>query len=460
MFTLKDRKTLRYLIPMLALLAVFGFASRTFAQDDVTENIIVQIDTIWLFIGSFLVFFMQAGFALVESGFTRSKNAANLIMKNLLDFAAGALLYFAIGFGFMYGASAGGFIGTENFFLSNLVIADADAYSWVDFLFQTMFAATAATIVSGAVAERMKFTSYLVYSVVISGIIYPISGHWHWGGGWVAELGFIDFAGSTIVHAVGGFAGLAAAMVLGPRIGKFNKDGTSNVIPGHSLTLAALGVFILWFGWFGFNGGSTLSGMSPGIAFVMVTTVLAAAAAVISALFVNWFKTGRPSTEMALNGALAGLVAITAGCANVTPVGAIIIGLIAGPVLVYGLDLIEQVLKVDDPVGAVAVHGLNGLWGTIAVGLFAYADTNALTEMGAVNGLFYGGGFAQLGIQLVGALVISAWAFATAYALFYLLKVTIGIRVSEREELEGLDISEHGTVSYPEFGYGPAPSGD
>lgn len=450
---LNRTRTMKVFCTALLLGVVFSATSgHVFAQDPSTGDIVIQIDTIWLFIGSFLVFLMQAGFAMVESGFTRAKNAANLIMKNLMDFSAGALLYFAFGFGLMYGASAGGFIGTDNFFLSNLNPADADAYSWVDFLFQTMFAATTATIVSGAVAERLKFNAYLLYSVVITGLIYPISGHWHWGGGWIAELGFIDFAGSTIVHAVGGFAALAAAWILGPRIGKFNEDGSANTIPGHSLTLAALGVFLLWFGWFGFNGGSTLSGMNPGIAFVAVTTVLAAAAGVVSALVVNWLKTGKPSTEMALNGALAGLVAITAGCANVTPVGAILIGLISGPVLVFGIHFIENVLKIDDPVGAVAVHGLNGVWGTVAVGLFAFPAAGTLTDMGDVAGLFYGGGFSLLGVQLLGTLVISAWAFATMGALFYAMKVTIGIRVTEEEELEGLDLSEHGTVSYPEFG--------
>ena len=264
-----------------------------------------------------------------------------------------------------------------------------------------------------------------------------------------------------MVHAVGGFAGLAAAILVGPRIGKFNRDGSVNVIPGHSIALAALGVFILWFGWFGFNGGSTLSGMSPGIAYVVVTTMLASAASALSALFINWFKTGKPSTEMVLNGVLAGLVAITAGCANVTPVGAIIIGIISAPVLIFGLDLLDNVLKIDDPVGAFPVHGLNGIWGTIAVGLFASADTHPLTAMGEVNGLFYGGGFSQLGVQLLGTVVISAWAFSTSFALFFVLKKLFGIRVSEREELEGLDISEHGTMSYPEFGYSSAPaSGD
>ena len=453
MFRISKRvKKISFIALILGLLTLFS-SQVTFAQEEIpTDQIIVQIDTIWLFIGAFLVFWMQAGFAMVESGFTRSKNAANLLMKNLIDFAGGSLVYFAIGFGLMYGASAGGFIGTSNFFLTEISISTDNAYGWVDFLFQVMFAAAAATIVSGAVAERMKFKSYLIYSIVITAFIYPISGHWHWGGGWLAQLGFIDFAGSTLVHAVGGFAALAGAMVLGPRIGKFNKDGSSNVIPGHSLTLAALGVFILWLGWFGFNAGSTLSGMNPGIAYVAVVTVLAASSGVMSALIVNWFKTGQPSTEMALNGALAGLVAITAGTANVTPIGGILIGLIAGVVLVYGIDFVERVLRVDDPVGAVAVHAFNGVWGTVAIGLFASANAGIMTDMGAVNGLFYGGGFGQLGIQLLGTLVISAWSFGTMTATFYLMKITIGIRVSVKEELEGLDISEHGTTSYPEFG--------
>lgn len=424
------------------------------AQDDgvTVSAITTQIDTIWLLLAAFLVFFMQAGFAMVESGFSRSKNAANLLMKNLMDFAMGTLLFFAIGYGLMYGTSKFGIIGTDNFFLSKLGYGADSGYDWAGFLFQLVFAGTAATIVSGAVAERLKFNAYLIYSVIVVGLIYPISGHWLWGGGWLAELGFIDFAGSTIVHAVGGFAALAAAIILGPRIGKFNKDGSANVIPGHSLTLAALGVFILWFGWFGFNPGSTLSGMNAGIGYIAVTTNLAAAAGAVSALIVNWLRTGKPSTEMALNGVLAGLVAITAGTASVTPVGALIIGLIAGVVLIYGLALMETVLKIDDPVGAVAVHGFNGVWGTIAVGLFAAPQAGLLTGMGDVAGLFYGGGFAQLGVQLVGTFTISLWAFGTMYGLFTLLKKTIGIRVSVKEELEGLDISEHGTISYPEFG--------
>ena len=449
---LKNKRVKRITAIALGLLLITLFTGTTFAQDDVTGEITAQIDIIWLFIGSFLVFWMQAGFAMVESGFSRAKNAANLLMKNIMDLALAGILFFAIGFGLMYGASAGGFIGTSNFFLTDFGYGAEYGYDWVGFLFQLMFAGAAATIVSGAVAERLKFKTYLIYSAVMTALIYPISGHWHWGGGWLFELGFIDFAGSTVVHAVGGFAALAAAWVLGPRIGKFNKDGSSNAIPGHSLTLAALGVFILWMGWFGFNAGSTLSGMNASLGYISVTTTLAASAGVIAALVTNWIKSGHPSTEMALNGALAGLVAITAGTANVSVVGSIIIGLIGGVVLVFGLDLVERVLKVDDPVGAVAVHGFNGMWGTIAVGLFAVPAAGEFTGMGPAAGLLYGGGFTLLGVQVLGTLVISAWAFVTMGVLFFILKKTIGVRVSEQEEIEGLDISEHFTTSYPEFG--------
>lgn len=438
-------------IALLFALLVSGVA---YAQDGepTVADVTGQIDVIWLLVAAFLVFFMQAGFAMVESGFSRAKNAANLLMKNLMDFCVGSLLFFAIGFGLMYGTSASGLIGTDNFFLSSISFGPESAYDWAGFLFQLVFAATAATIVSGAVAERLKFSAYLVYSIIVAGLVYPISGHWLWGGGWLSDLGFIDFAGSTIVHSVGGWAGLAGAMVLGARIGKFNKDGSSNVIPGHSLTLAALGVFILWFGWFGFNPGSTLAGMNPGIGFIAVTTNMAAAAGAVSALLINWLRTGQPSTEMALNGALAGLVAITAGTASVTPVGAVIIGLVAGAVLVYGLLFIERVLRVDDPVGAISVHALNGVWGTLAVGLFAAPAAGALTGMGEVAGLFYGGGFSQLGIQAVGVVAVGLWAFTTIFAVFKVMDVVFGIRVSPQEELEGLDITEHGTISYPEFG--------
>jgi Amt family ammonium transporter len=441
----------------ISLLLTLVLAGAAYAQEEAPPPVTAesQITVIWMLITGFLVFFMQAGFAMVESGFSRSKNAANLMLKNLIDFCAASVLFFALGYGLMYGASASGIIGTDNFFLANISYDPTTAESaqgWTNFLFQLVFAGTAATIVSGAVAERLKFPAYLVYSIILAGLVYPISGHWHWGGGWLFQMGFIDFAGSTIVHSVGGWAALAGALVLGPRIGKYNKDGSSNVIPGHSLTLGALGVFILWFGWFGFNPGSTLSGMNPGIGYIAVTTNMAAAVGALSALIINWVKTGHPSTEMALNGALAGLVAITAGCASVTPIGAFMIGLIAGPVLVFGLDFIEKVLKVDDPVGAIAVHAFNGTWGTFAVGLFAAPAANTLTGMGEQAGLFYGGGFGLLTVQLIGIVAVGAWAFVTIFIVFKVVDAIMGVRVSPQEELEGLDITEHGTISYPEFG--------
>lgn len=443
----------RWIVP--AAVASLAIPTATFAQEAApvaTETITTQIDIIWLLIAAVLVFFMQAGFALVESGFTRSKNAANILMKNLMDFCVGTVLFFAIGFGLMYGASAGGFIGTDNFFLSNFTAATGSGKDWVGFFFQLVFAATAATIVSGAVAERFKFISYLIYSAIICGIVYPISGHWQWGGGWLFKLGFIDFAGSTIVHSVGGWAAVAGTILLGPRLGKFNKDGSSNVIPGHSLTLGVLGVFILWVGWFGFNPGSTLSGMNESIGYIAVTTNMAAAVGALSALITNWLITGHPDTAVASNGALAGLVAITAGCANVTPVGALFIGLLGGIIFVYGSIFLEKVLKLDDPVGAIPVHCFNGVFGTLAVGLFASPAVGGLTGMGDAAGLFYGGGLGLLGTQAIGVLAVGAWAFTTMFIVFYVLKKTLGIRVSEQEEIEGLDISEHDTVSYPEFG--------
>ncbi len=446
-------KILKRSLPIAIVLSLVT-VSWAFAQeeDPPVGDVVRQLDTIWLLITAFLVFFMQAGFAMVESGYSRAKNAANLMLKNLMDFCAASVLFFVLGYGLMYGTSAAGFIGTDNFFLNGIGYDAGSGYAWAGFLFQLVFAGTAATIVSGAVAERFSFPAYLVYSAVLTGLIYPISGHWHWGGGWLFDMGFIDFAGSTLVHSVGGWAALAGAIMVGPRIGKFNKDGSSNVIPGHSITLAALGVFILWFGWFGFNPGSTLYGMNPGIGFVAVTTNIAAAGGALSALIVYWIKSGHPSTEMALNGVLGGLVGITAGCASVTPIGALIIGMGGGIVVVFGLQFVERVLKVDDPVGAVAVHAFSGVWGTLAVGLFAAPAAGGLTAMGEVAGLFYGGGFSQLITQFIGVAAIGGWSFVTMMGVFYLLKVTIGIRVPTSVELEGLDITEHGTISYPEFG--------
>jgi len=405
----------------------------------------VAIDTMWVLVATALVFFMQAGFAMVETGFTRAKNAGNIIMKNLMDFAVGSVIYFVFGFSIMFGDSIGGLFGEIHMFSNDLyehlgLTIPLHAFM----IFQTVFAATAATIVSGAMAERTKFVSYLVFSFVITLFIYPVVGHWIWGGGWLAELGFHDFAGSTVVHSVGGWAALMGALILGPRIGKYNEDGTSNKLNGHSLTLGALGVFILWFGWFGFNPGSTLSGQNvEAISLIFMTTNLAAATGAISSMFITWVKDGKPDVGMTLNGALGGLVAITAGTDAVSTVGALGIGLIAGIVIVYGSELIDKVLKVDDPVGAVAVHGLCGATGTILVGIFAVD-----------GGLLATGSFTLLGIQTLGVIAVAAWALSTSFILFKTIDVILGLRVSKDEELTGLDLLEHGLVSsYPDFEY-------
>ena len=397
----------------------------------------VSLDTVWVLVTAALVMFMQPGFAMVEAGFTRSKNTANILMKNLMDFAIGSIVFWFIGYTIMFGEDIGGFIGKVSlFFNSNGVDGIPDKAS---LMFQTVFAATAATIVSGAMAERTKFSAYMVYSVVITLIIYPISGHWVWGGGWLSKLGFHDFAGSTVVHSVGAWMGLAGATMVGARIGKYN--GKAKAIPGHNLTFGALGVFILWFGWFGFNPGSQLaaSGTANAIAIshIFITTNLAAAAGAVTAMFVTWARYKRPSLSITLNGALAGLVAITAGCDAVTPGGAVLIGVIAGTVLVFGVEFFDQVLHVDDPVGAVSVHGLCGATGTLLVGLFA-------TE----GGLFYGGGAKLLGVQFVGVISIAAWALGLGFLLFYIMKKTMGIRVEKIVEEEGLDIYEHGESVY------------
>jgi len=409
----------------------------------------LSIDTIWILLAAFLVFFMQAGFAMVETGFTRAKNSVNIIMKNLMDFSLGALLFFFIGYGLMFGDSAGGFIGTNGFLLS--ITDPANTQNFAVWIFQAVFAATAATIVSGAMAERTKFKSYLVYTVFITALIYPIAGHWIWGGGWLAKLGMIDFAGSTVVHSVGGWAALAGAMMLGPRLGKYNKDGGSNAIPGHNISLASLGVFILWFGWFGFNAGSTLSGSSQAISTVTVNTTLAAAASAVSSMFFVWLRYKKPDASMTLNGALAGLVGITAGCAVVSPISAIIIGLLSGIICSVSVDLLDKKLHIDDPVGAISVHGVTGAFGTLAVGLFTQSSYAEIGGFGAVNGLFFGGGSKLLLAQLVGMASVFAWTFGTMLLIFFMIKKTIGLRVSRDEELKGLDIEEHGMEAYSGF---------
>ena len=396
-----------------------------------------SLDTVWVLIAATLVMFMQPGFAMVEAGFTRSKNTANILMKNLMDFSVGSLAFWLVGFSLMFGSDIGSFIGKPNLFFT------ADYGNSIPdmaiLFFQTVFAATAATIVSGAVAERTKFSTYLIFSVVITLFIYPVSGHWVWGGGWLSELGFHDFAGSTVVHSVGAWLGLVGAIMVGPRIGKYN--GKSKAIPGHNLTFGALGVFILWFGWFGFNPGSQLaaagSDNTHAISLIFITTNLAAAAGSLSSMLVSWGRYKFPSLSLTLNGALAGLVAITAGCDTVTPGGAVIIGAVAGVILVFGVEFIDQKLRIDDPVGAVSVHGLGGATGTLMVGLFS---TN--------GGLFYGGGAHLLGVQALGVLAVMAWAMGTGFILFKILKSTIGLRVSRRIEEEGLDIYEHGESAY------------
>lgn len=401
---------------------------------------ISSLDTMWVLITGALVFFMQAGFALVEAGFTRSKNTTNILFKNLMDFAIGTIGFWVIGYGIMFGAG-NGFFGSFQLF-SKANDAPSNIPNMAFFFFQLVFAATAATIVSGAMAERTKFKSYLIYSAIISLVIYPISGHWIWGGGWLASLPtpMHDFAGSTVVHSVGGWLALAGAVVLGPRIGKY-KNGKINAIPGHSITLGALGVFILWIGWFGFNPGSTLGMSDPSlVANIFVTTNAAAAAGAIGTLMLTWIRYGKPGLGMTLNGVLAGLVAITAGCDTVTPGGAVIIGFMAGILVVFAVELFERVLKIDDPVGAISVHGINGAFGTIMVGFFAKGD--------GIKGLFYGGGTSLLVSQIIGVVSVAAYALGVGFILFNILKYTIGLRVTPKEEENGLDYYEHGEKAY------------
>ncbi|MCK4914504.1 MAG: ammonium transporter [Planctomycetes bacterium] len=430
------------------LLLMLFFSSPVFA-DDVSaaavdaakEELQLNVNIVWTCIAAFLVFFMQPGFAMVECGFTRAKNAVNILMKNLMDFSVGSIAFFLVGFGLMFGETNGLF-GTTLFGMHGT--SDGASWNWTFLIFQTVFAATAATIVSGAMAERTKFVGYLIYSFFISLFIYPIFGSWAWGGlldggGWLEGLGFLDFAGSTVVHSVGGWLALAGAIVLGPRLGKYAPDGKPKAITGHNIPLAALGVFILWFGWFGFNAGSTTTGEGS-IGYIAVTTNLAAAAAAVTAMFTAWIIMKKPDASMALNGALAGLVAITAGCDAVSPVGAILIGSIGGVLVVLSVLFIDGVLKVDDPVGAVSVHGVCGVWGTLAVGLFNMD-----------SGLLYGGGFKQLSVQMLGAGTAFVWAFGIGLVLFTLISKTIGLRVSEEEELKGLDIGEHGMEAYGGF---------
>ncbi|WP_346910937.1 ammonium transporter [Faecalicatena orotica] len=415
-------------------------------------NAFSSVNTIWVLLGAALVFFMQAGFAMVETGFTRAKNAGNIIMKNLMDFSIGTPAFWLVGFGLMFGTGNGiigsiSGIASESNYGAGMLPDGVPFYAFL--IFQTVFCATAATIVSGAMAERTKFSAYCIYSLIISLVVYPVSGHWIWGGGWLAEMGFHDFAGSCAVHMVGGVAALVGAKILGPRIGKYSKSGKSKAIPGHNLTVGALGVFILWFAWFGFNGASTVSMEGDAIVSaskIFVTTNLAAAVATVTVMILTWILYKKPDVSMSLNGSLAGLVAITAGCDTVSPVSAAIIGILAGLVVVFGIEFIDKVCRIDDPVGAVGVHGMCGALGTLCVGLFSDGSG---TEG---RGLFTGGGFTQLGVQFTGFIATAAWVAVTMIIVFEIIKHTMGLRVSAEEEIAGLDIREHGlTSSYADF---------
>lgn len=448
---------------MNTLLTLLSEAGTVFAPD---QNAAVQavvdetmysgsdVNGIWYLIGAAWVFFMQCGFAMVETGMTRSKNAGNIIMKNLMDFCIGTVVFILLGFGLLLGEDTlFGLVGIPNL---DILGSFSDFNRCAEFVFNLVFCATAATIVSGAMAERTKFLSYCIYSGVISAIVYPIEAHWIWGGGWLAQMGFVDFAGSTCIHMVGGLCALIGAKMVGPRIGKFGKDGKPNAILGHSMTLGALGVFILWFGWYGFNGAAASD--THYLANIFLTTTVAPAVATCTTMVYTWIRHGKPDVSMCLNASLAGLVAITAPCADTDCLGAAIIGLVSGFLVCFGVWLLDYKLHIDDPVGAVAVHFFNGIWGTIAVGLFSngngqnggVAAANGTGEHAV--GLFYGGGFAQLGVQLLGMVSVLAWTAVTITLTFFIIKKTIGLRVSRHEEIVGLDATEHGLPSsYADF---------
>lgn len=438
----------------LAALTTLITLSPTLAlADEITPASAGALDIVWVLISAALVFFMQAGFAMVEIGFTRAKNACNIIMKNLMDLSIGSIAFFLLGYGLMFGSSAGGFVGTDKFMLSTADPLTADGrFELAYFLFQAMFAATAATIVSGTMAERTKFSSYLLYSLILTTFIYPVVGHWAWqSDGWLAQRGFIDFAGSTVVHSVGAWAGLVGCWMLGPRLGKYVKSRNGKLmargIPGHNMPLGALGVFILFFGWFGFNAGSTVAGGDPHLPAIALCTALAGAAGALSTMTLTWLKYKKPDPSMTLNGALAGLVGITAGCASVSPSSALLIGLICGVLVVLAVNFFDHVLHIDDPVGAISVHGVCGAFGTLSVGLFAEA---AYAGEG-VNGLLFGGGAGLLINQLIGVGAVFGWTIVTSFALFGAIKYTVGLRVSPEEETRGLDIEEHGMEAYHGF---------
>ena len=435
------------IVPFFIFLKIQDDEIRKRRKIIMTEEIMNAISSqtfgVWFLIGAALVFWMQAGFAMVETGFTRAKNAGNILMKNLMDFCIGTVMFIVIGFSLLLGEDLFGLIGKPGFD----IFSNYAGFDWSNFVFNLVFCATTATIVSGAMAERTKFLSYCIYSAVISALIYPIEAHWIWGGGWLSELGFHDFAGSCAIHMVGGISALIGAAILGPRIGKFTKDKAGkitgvNAFPGHNLPIGCLGCFILWLGWYGFNGAAATSIEQLGSIF-LTTTVAPAVATVVCMIF-TWIKFGKPDVSMCLNASLAGLVAITAPCDVTDCFGAIVIGAVAGLLVVFGVWFLDYKLRIDDPVGAVAVHCLNGIWGTLAVGLFA---TTSAPGNDSLVGLFYGGGFGLLGIQIVGVVSVIAWTSVTITITFMVIKATIGLRVTEEEEIEGLDPTEHGLAS-------------
>ena len=406
------------------------------------ENILSEVFGIWFLIGAAFVFFMQAGFAMVETGFTRAKNAGNIIMKNLMDFCIGTVVFMFLGFGILLGEDTlGGFIGIPTLG----IITDYANFDWSNFVFNLVFCATTATIVSGAMAERTNFLSYCIYSGIISAVVYPIEAHWIWGGGWLAQMGFHDFAGSCAIHMVGGFSALIGTWMEGPRLGKYNKDGTPNAIPGHNVVIGALGCFILWFGWYGFNGAAATNG--PQLASIFATTTIAPAIATVTCMIFTWVKYGKPDVSMCLNASLAGLVGITAGCDTMDAMGAFFVGVVSGLLVCFGVWFCDYVIRVDDPVGAVAVHFCNGLWGTIAVGLFATTSAPSCE----INGLFYGGGVHQLILQLTGVGSVLLWTGVTMFIVFKVIDKIFGLRVTDQEQLDGLDIHEHGMNAYYGF---------
>ena len=408
---------------------------------EILESVNGIVFGVWFLIGAALVFWMQAGFAMVEAGFTRAKNTGNILMKNLMDFCIGTIVFILIGFGLLLGEDVVGLIGRPGF---DIFTSYAN-FDWSNFVFNLVFCATTATIVSGAMAERTKFLSYCIYSGIISAVVYPIEAHWIWGGGWLAQMGFHDFAGSCAIHMVGGFSALIGAWMEGPRLGKYNKDGTPNAIPGHNVVIGALGCFILWFGWYGFNGAAATNG--PQLASIFATTTIAPAIATVTCMIFTWVKYGKPDVSMCLNASLAGLVGITAGCDTMDAMGAFFVGVVSGLLVCFGVWFCDYVIRVDDPVGAVAVHFCNGLWGTIAVGLFATTSAPSCE----INGLFYGGGVHQLILQLTGVGSVLLWTGVTMFIVFKVIDKIFGLRVTDQEQLDGLDIHEHGMNAYYGF---------